>query len=347
MTCSSIIKENLKKYKNKRILLSDISKFVSANTEYEDFASAIQALMDEGILSPIKANGYNKRVINLPNKFQLSKERLEGNHKHNLQQCVQSLSADIDLDYYFKHREDDWLQDKKHILIVDMYIKEKGLPTEGATIPERSYQVCGDEKWLQEKGGLQVLERINLIEKMKLIKEVEPAAFALNKTFQDHQIYKHLIVENKSIFYRILDFLDESSYSSLIYGAGWRVISSIQSFKRQFSFEDRNQIFYYFGDLDYEGIKIWQTLNDSFEHVADIVPDQVLYRRLLSLPSSQGKDNQKPHITALAAFCEAAALDDGEMDHLVNLLRSGYYLPQEALSVKVLKKLLIENQKDK
>lgn len=341
MTCLSVIKEKLKKYKNKRILLSEIAKYISADTMYEDFALAIQTLMDEGVLSPIDASGYNNRVINLPNKFRLSKESLTDTYKQILQQHVQSLSSQIDLDYYFKHSEDDWILDKEHILLMDTYIKENGLPHEGATIPERSYQLCGDEKWLQEKGGLQVLERLNLVEKMKLIKEVEPAAFAVNRNCQPQHLYKHLIVENKSIFYRLLEILEVTPYSTLIYGGGWRVVASIQSFQRQFPFKDKNHIFYYFGDLDYEGVKIWHRLNDVFK----VSPDRVLYQALLSLPLSQGKDSQKPHMAAVNAFCEAAKLNEVERARLTNLLRSGYYLPQEALGVDALKGLLIKDLK--
>lgn len=340
MACLSEVKKILKKYNKKRILLTDIMRCMPAHTEYEVFAVAIKELIEEDILLPIKNSGFNNRVINLPNQFELDKNQLNKAYKKHLQKHVQSLSSEIDLDYYFKHDEEEWLRDKKYVFLVDTYIKENGLPKESATIPERSYQLAGDEKWLQEKAGLQILERVDLVNKMKLIKGVEPTAFAINKALCHQSSYNHLIVENKSIFYRILEFLDETPYSTLIYGGGWRVISGIQSFRRQFPFKDKCHVFYYFGDLDYEGIKIWETLNTSFP----IKPEYRLYNSLLKLSPSKGKENQKSRVESIGIFCESAFFDEDNSCRLFNLLTSGCYIPQEALSIESLKKTLIINK---
>ena len=37
------------------------------------------------------------------------------------------------------------------------------------TAPERSYEITGDEKWIDENGGREILERVKLLEKLKII----------------------------------------------------------------------------------------------------------------------------------------------------------------------------------
>ncbi len=330
------IKDSLKKYKKKKILLNDLMKFVPSDMSYETFVLSIQQLMDEEVLVPIKASGFNKRSINLPNSYQVDKRKLENDYKIMLQGQVKLLTSEIDLDYYFAH-SDEWEQDRSYIDMIDAYIKSSSSPFEAATIPEKSYWISGDEKWLSEKGGLQVLERIKLTEKMNLVREAEPIAFAINNVFQQHEVFKHLIVENKSIFYRVLDILEDTPFTALIYGAGWRIISSMHSFSKQFPFADKTNEFYYFGDMDYEGLKIWYSLSQ----ISEVLPAHALYHRLLETPPSAGKTNQKSDLEAVNAFCKHISDGDASFQFkVVNLLESGFYIPQEALTLEVLKEVL-------
>jgi len=336
MTELLTFKENIRKNKRKRISLSEIMKFASPDMSYEAFAQCIQVLIHEEILVPIKASGFNKRSINLPNNFQINKSKLENDYKIMLQGQVQLLSPEIDLDYYFVH-SDEWEQDRRYIHMIDDYIKSSVSPFEASMIPEKSYWISEDEKWLSEKGGLQIFEKLKLTEKMNLIREVEPTAFAINNAFQKHEKYKHLIVENKSIFYRLLDILEETSFSTLIYGAGWRIISSMKSFNKQFPFDDKTSEFYYFGDMDHEGLKIWHALSQ----ISEVLPEFALYHRLLEMPSSAGKTNQKSDLEAVAAFCKhVSCKDDSIKLKVINILASGQYIPQEALSLEDLRRVM-------
>ncbi len=331
-----LIKEQLKTYKKMKISLGELLSFVPAGTSYETAGHAIKGLMDEGVLIGVKSTGYTSHEFKLPNVFRVSKDILNSDLKRMIQRYVQTFSLEMNLDYYFKQGLEIWHEDLPYLQMINTYLNENTFPLEPATLPERSYWITGDEKWINEQGGYKILERLGLIEKMSLMTESEPAMFALSSQFGKKSNYKHLIVENKSIFYKILSILDKTCYTTLIYGAGWRISSSLKSFKKQFPFDDGEHIFLYFGDLDYEGIKIW----DSLKIIGEVMPEKALYEALIDQKPSEGKVNQKKNNEAMMRFCEAIKFDTGLSEKLFEILENGRYIPQEALNMATLQTTL-------
>ena len=91
--------------------------------------------------------------------------------------------------------------------------------------------------------------------------------------------------------------LTETQFHTLIYGCGNKIVH-IEMFSLQYPVQGRVHEFYYFGDLDYEGIRIWHQLAKK----KTIFPALPFY--LACLQKEPGKDrvHQQPDQMALAAF---------------------------------------------
>ena len=303
-----------------------------SNSLYIEYADIIVKLVNQGYLKTVKAAGYNNKSINLPNEFYIESKKINANYYFELEKFSLKYGEFFTLDYYFKKSEKKWLEDKDKINMIFEYLKLNGFPFFYATAQERSYDLVGDEKWIDFKGGIKLINALNIKEKLLIQNQNEPAMFAVSSKFIKSNLYKHLIVENKAVYYRLLDLLNETNFSTLIYGAGWRVISGIKDFNKQFPFDGEHE-FYYFGDIDYEGIKIYKSINDILE-VSLATP---FYNILLNEKESYGKHNQVKDIDAQDFFIQNFS-NSLELLEKIKLLDSSNYWPQEGLSKIQLKK---------
>ena len=87
---------------------------------------------------------------------------------------------------------------------------------------------------------------------------------------------RHILAGNSTIF--------GEEFGTLIYGAGKRVISSFQQFALSAEpyILDENNEFVYFGDLDYEGIGIYENLATCFQEQAKLKPFVAAYAKMLT-----------------------------------------------------------------
>jgi hypothetical protein len=131
-----------------------------------------------------------------------------------------NISEEIDLQEYFNLSEAVWTKDLPYIDKINKYIVEKGLPKDYATTQERSFHIANDEKWIIEKGGKKLLDRIKLWEKLNIINSTDPLMLAVNPKQLSKLEYCHLIVENKATFTALMEVLQETEFTSLIFGSG-------------------------------------------------------------------------------------------------------------------------------
>ena len=83
----------------------------------------------------------------------------------------------------------------------------------------------------------------------------DPLMFAINTNIiNDSREHLHLIVENKATFYALLDDIKNTVFTSLVYGAGWKVLGGITVFERQLGLKKKHNTFFYFGRLDLRDI---------------------------------------------------------------------------------------------
>jgi hypothetical protein len=209
------------------------------------------------------------------------------------------LHPSINLDEYYRQDPSVWKKDLPFLLKIDQYLKQTSFPKEQVPAPERSYELVGDEKWIVEKGGKEILERIDLFLLLKIIPVSEPLMFGINPNKLNEKTQYHLIVENQTTYQGLLPVLTKTIFSTLIYGAGKAAVKSIEQFSMQYPIEANHQ-FFYFGDLDREGILIWYSFNQK-EKATLALP---FYLACLEKEAAIGKEYQKEHNMALEQFLD-------------------------------------------
>ena len=154
-----------------------------------------------------------------------------------------------------------------------------------------------------------------------------------------------VILENKDTFYsmrrHLLGGKDElfgMKTGTLIYGAGKGILKRFQDLDvcmEPYMTDEENEI-YYFGDLDYEGIGIYERLAALFREKWEIIPFVRAYERMLkkghdagldSLPETKEQQNQKISGEFFRYFSEESA------DEMKAVIESGKYIPQEILNI--------------
>ncbi|WP_092469116.1 Wadjet anti-phage system protein JetD domain-containing protein [Desulfotruncus arcticus] len=314
----------LKAYKNSSITLGKLEQFCPGSTTYEDFAAAVLSLEEQGVLKKIDSSGENYKDPSLANKYAIKKDALKLHHQQ-IKQLQLTVHPLISLDRYYKLSEKEWEKDYKYIKKIDAYLKNKGVPQLPVSMPQRSYELVADEKWL-EAGGTKVLERLGVGEQLKIEQTPDPLMLAVAPKRFTSLSHLHLVVENKTTYYALADILCETAFTSLIYGQGWKASANLAYLPKQLNLPGCEHIIYYFGDLDAEGIRIWWYINEKIK----TTPAVAFYRALLTKQAKYGKQTQRPDRRALAQFSAYFSRDAGQQ--LSNLLAEGRYYPQEALS---------------
>jgi hypothetical protein len=124
---------------------------------------------------------------------------------------------------------------------------------------------------------------------------------------------------------------------TLIYGAGKGIFRSFQDFDlcaENYMKHPENRILY-FGDMDYEGIGIYENLAEIFQGRWKIEPFLPAYRAMLAkaehtenLPTMKELQNRKISDSFFSYF------EPGENRRMKEILKSGRYLPQEILNIR-------------
>ena len=166
-----------------------------------------------------------------------------------------TFSTMISVDYYLAH-PDMYEKDRNWVLMLNQYLKKH---TDALLTPEslneRSFEIWHREKFLDREQGKNIL-----------------------------------ILENKDPFFSMRNYLLNghteifgAEIGTLIYGAGKGIIRSFQDFDlcaEPYMKHPENTI-YYFGDMDYEGIGIYENLAEKFRSRWKIIPFVPAYQAML------------------------------------------------------------------
>ncbi|QTN01143.1 hypothetical protein ERJ70_18750 [Sediminibacillus dalangtanensis] len=288
------MKEALALYPKKTIDINTLQELSSPFFDsYEAFANEVIALENLGILTMVKSKGRSPRKPSVALHYRINSAKLKKGHHHSIQQYRVQFHSAINLDYYYQQDPKQWQKDLPYLQKIDQYIKMKGFPKEAIPAPERSYEIAGDEKWITEKKGKELLERVRVFDKMQVMPVSDPLQFAINPGQIQTPTQRHLIVENKTTYQGLLPAIKQTAFATLIYGKGKAIIQSIEQFDRQYPVAASHQ-FFYFGDIDREGIAIWHNLAKKVE-MRLALP---FYRKCLEKQPAQGKEYQRQRISS-------------------------------------------------
>ncbi len=325
----------------KRISLEKIELQYKINS-YQDLHQKVLGLMRDEKIKPVKASGTNGKKPALYKEYWLI-ETPEDNSS-----LIEELSylyvPAISTDYYLHHLK-QYQEDRPWVVLLNQYLKtnrnELDIPQ---SINERSFAIWKREKFLKEEQGRKILKRCGIsMEMLNLYETTEPLAYYVHTREIPQNM---LIVENKDTFYSMRKHLLSGNHQifginigTLIYGAGKGILRSFEDFKfcGEPYMRERENTIYYFGDLDYEGIGIYEKLALLFwEHCA-IRPFCEAYIKMNEKADETGaekmplmKAGQNHNIGEL--FWNY--FDKQGVEWMQNLLQEGRYIPQEILSAK-------------
>ncbi len=305
---------------------------------YESQYRYVMELIDTGKIKPVKSSAGNGRKPALHTQYWLVEEKQD--YSAWEEELLYRTDTHINVEYYLRHL-DMYDKDRAYVRRLSDYLRDQnGLLSVPISRNERSFEIWGEEKFLSGGAGRTILSRCKIDESvLNVYFTAEPFAyFAAHRDVPQ----KILILENKDPFFGMRRYLLEGNkrilgekIGTLIYGAGKRVVSSFREFAisaEPYMKESGNELLY-LGDLDYEGIVIYETLVQTFAPSGTIRPFVPAYLAMLnkgdsvkSLPLS--KEHQNKNITgSFFSF-----FDEQTAGRMKKILESGRYIPQEILN---------------
>lgn len=329
--------KNLNKHKGTFITIEEIEKLYKISN-YQELYLKIKELEADNRLTPVKSNGGNGKKPTLYKKYRIVKR----NHDNRklLEELTYKLSTKFKLDYYRNHI-DKYEEDRQYVLMLnDFFIHNSELLNVRVSMNERSFQIWGREKFIKEEKGKNIVKNVGLdLEDLNYYDTSEPLAyFSISKKVPQNI----LILENKDTYYTMRNHLIAGNstilgeeISTIIYGKGKNGVKAFKDFEisvEEYVCSSQNKLFY-FGDLDFEGIIIYESLFRQLEDKYNLAVFTKGYEKLVdkcegrSLPRT--KEGQNRNIGSI--FMDE--FDNSYKEKFIEILNEGLYIPQEAIDI--------------
>lgn len=326
------LKRFLMQYKLSKVSVLQLAE-QCPELQYEQFAQIILQFEGQRILTAIKASGTNGKQPPLANTYKINKTIILQNVREQVKQLKKIFHSAIWIEYYLTKTSEELERDLLALQQLNDYLQNNNLPKNKVLAQERSFEIFNNEKFIMEQGGKQLLEKVKVWDLLEIWPIADPVSYAINPLNLCNEQHKFLIVENKATFYSLLPALKESSFTALIYGQGNAITGTIQVLQEQLPVNYENAQFYYFGDIDAEGISIWYSLQQKI----NINPAIPFYQACLQKKAAKGKEYQRKNAEAIKAFMHY--FNEGEQQYMMKLLQEGFYFPQEILNAKELQRI--------
>ena len=321
----------------KRISLDDLLH-TRQDLDYQEQYEYIMKLLEKGQIKPVKASKSNGKKPALYREYWMVEEQKD--YSNYIEEIKYTFSTMISVDYYLAH-PDTYEKDRIWVLMLNEYLKKHAdalLTAE--SLNERSFEIWHREKFLDREQGKKILKRCGLnVEALNVYRTTEPLSYYTHTRNVPQNL---LILENKDPFFSMRNHLLSGhteifniETGTLIYGAGKGIIRSFQDFDlcaEPYMKHPGNTILY-FGDLDYEGIGIYENLAEKFKDQWKIIPFIPAYKAMLRkaesvkiLPKTKESQNRNISSEFFAYF------DEQTVCKMKKILEEDRYIPQEILN---------------
>lgn len=323
----------------KRISLEQLV-LAKEELSYREQYEYVTGLVEKGKIRPLKASKTNGKKPALFREYWLLEPKKD--YQALEEEIKYRLHPLIAVDYYLAHPE-SYRRERTWVIKLSDYLKQDREKLDyPVSVNERSFEIWGREKFLSREQGKAVLKHCNLTEDfLHIYGTSEPLAYYSHTRKTPQNL---LILENKDTFYSMRRYLLEGNEyifgmlaGTLIYGAGKGILKRFGDFDicvEPYMTDGENGI-YYFGDLDYEGIGIYERLAELFQRQEIVIqPFTQAYEKMLEkaqavkkLPNTKEKQNRNLSGTFFAFFSEQT------VRHMKQLLERECYIPQEILNI--------------
>lgn len=323
--------------KSAKISLHELEQLCQASA-YSELVSEINSFIKSGLLRPI-GKDTNGMFPPLYSHYRICREK---ENASSVKAEILRLGPDFNpsgylsnIPLYNKHRASlrklcDYVRDKDTELNLSM------------SKNERAYAIWGNEKQLDDAVCKSMLSFTNWVNKLNYYYTPEPFFDYLCNGSKTKSI---LILENKDIWFSLRKLFMEHKTACYLYGQWFDglLFGEGKKINRSNALEDYSKeglsmppSFYYWGDLDYEGINIY--LKISASPVQLFVPGYIAmleYGRTQKLTPCRTNQVRPSEVDEfLKHFNNSNALE------IKAILESGKYIPQEICSYPRLKAAL-------
>lgn len=329
----------IENYNKNTITLDEIEKLLKIDS-YTVLYDTVNKLLDDGKIKVVKSSCGNGRRPGLYMKYRIIRQ--EEDLDQYIDEINYKLTPEFDVSYYMTHLK-KYKEHRKYILMLnDFMINKKEKLHNYISMNERSFEIWQREKFLQKEEGKTILKNLNIdINKLNYYDTSEPLAYYSKSRKTPQNI---LIIENKDTYYTFRKYLINKGGSLLgreidtvIYGGGKNIIKAFNDFDISVEdyVSDRRNTIYYFGDLDYEGIIIYESFLKKAEKEYNVCPFVEGYMMMIDKYSSSGfnlpetKEGQNKNIkdSFLNSF------DNEYKAEIKKILDDGVYIPQEIINI--------------
>lgn len=309
------------------------------NLPYSDQCEYIHMLIADGKITPVSSSPTNGKKPALYMKYWKNLEVKD--YSELIEELQMRTHPKIDISYYLSNPA-IYANERKAVRQLNSFLKtNRNSLLKQISLNERSFEIWGYEKFLSEGIGKTILKHCGIdMEFLNCYGTCEPFSYFAAKRNTPQNL---LILENKDPFFSMRRHLlsgKESIFGTcigtLIYGGGKRVVSSFKEF--DLSAEPYMKVagntLLYFGDLDYEGILIFESLAEIFKEQGEIIPFIPAYIAMLDkgdcaeeIPTMKEGQNKNISNVFFSYF------DEETVRRMKNYLEKGKYLPQEILNI--------------
>ncbi|MCI7599806.1 MAG: DUF2399 domain-containing protein, partial [Megasphaera sp.] len=323
-TDTAAVRRFLQEYPKKTLDL-DVLQAAFSSWDYDRFRPAVAALLKDGSLTAVRTGGVD--FSGLPRRLKRVPARLFASVPVIQAEAIRlALSERLDFSFYYEQPLAVWQADLPYIEKLSAWLA-RGIG-ETTSLQQRSWDIFADEKYLLGPGA-GLLKRLGLTTAdLGICDQPDPLMMAVQPARLQQPVCHHLVVENKAPYGRLAPHLAEGQLTSIIFGCGWKIAANLDLLPQQCGCPHARHVVWYFGDFDWEGLRIWQAAASSKTvEVRLAVP---FYEAFLAYEAPQGKANQQREEAVWPPF--AAAVGESRAPVFRDILDRGCYYPQEALT---------------
>jgi len=310
--------------------------------DYHELHKTISALVTEGKLIPTKdGKDTNGKQPPLAKKYRVIEEGQLDLGEDLLREIEMNFPLIYNRSYYKSHLK-QYLDDRDWILKLCAYHNRADCPLlDEMSINERFYDIFKQEKLGTDSRIMSVLRKLSIdFTVLNCYKTPEPFIYYSKKEIDVHKI---LIIENKDTWYTMRKLMKEGvgAFDVIIYGEGKKILSSIEEIEvhqKQY-FRDSHSEYFYFGDLDDEGLNIFLLLKEKMKPM-EINLWEDAYKTMLKaacVPEYWRKYKAQRSLSRHQVESVLDFLSEAEMDDVMHRFSENLYLPQEIVNHRILR----------
>lgn len=323
----------------KIISITDIQEYFKIDN-YLKLVELVKSQVTEGALSEVKSSKSNGMNPSLYNKYRVNPK------VEDLTFLKEDINYNFPLNFnrgFYLNNLKRYELDKEYIAkLADYFRNYKDQLSIPMSINERSFHIWGIEKFLKEGSGQSILKNLGLfLENLNIYLTPEPFVYFSVRRDRNQKV---LIIENKDTWYTIRKLMIEGQtkflgegIDTIIYGAGKNIEKSLEEY--EYTVEEyllNPSRVLYWGDIDYEGIGIYERLKKRYSGIFNIELYKNAYiimlqlaedRDLQACSEKQNKNIDKIFLREMAPYEEK----------ILNMLQEGVYIPQEIVNYSVLR----------